>query len=72
VIWQLNQPLEGSNHSYKYRLAYVVDERCVLRYDNELGKGNHCHVGNIEVPYQFKSIEQLIDDFFAQIKQKEF
>ena len=43
VIWQLPAPLEGSAHDYKYRLAYVVNGDCVLRYDNEVGKGNHLH-----------------------------
>lgn len=38
VLWRLCQPLAGSGHSFKYRLAYVVNEVCVLRYDNEGGK----------------------------------
>ena len=28
----------------KYRLALVVDGLCVLRYDNETGKGDHRHI----------------------------
>jgi hypothetical protein len=43
VLWQLPQPLPGSQHSYKYRLAYAVHGVCVLRYDNESGKGDHHH-----------------------------
>ncbi len=69
VIWQLPAPLDGSEHGYKYRLAYVVDGHCVLRYDNEAGKGNHLHINQQEIIYDFVSTEQLIDDFFAQIKQ---
>ncbi|CAN6135209.1 hypothetical protein MCETRH20_01567 [Methylophilaceae bacterium] len=69
VIWQLPAPLDGSEHGYKYRLAYVVDGHCVLRYDNEAGKGNHLHINQQEIIYNFVSTEQLIDDFFAQIKQ---
>jgi hypothetical protein len=34
VVWEVPHPLEGSAHSYKYRLAFVVDGVCVLRYDN--------------------------------------
>ena len=30
VVWCVPQPLTGSAHGYKYRLAYVVDGRCVL------------------------------------------
>ncbi|RJX36031.1 MAG: hypothetical protein C4531_00760 [Desulfurivibrio sp.] len=34
VLWRLPQPLEGSSHEFKYKLAYVVRGECVLRYDN--------------------------------------
>lgn len=71
VIWQLLAPLSGSTHHFKYRLAYVVNNQCVLRYDNEAGKGNHVHINQQEVNYNFVSTEQLIDDFFAQIKRME-
>lgn len=71
IIWQLVSSVEGSQHPYKYRLAYVVSQICVLRYDNELGKGNHVHINNQELPYDFISTDRLIDDFFAQIKQME-
>lgn len=69
IIWQLPAPLDGSEHDYKYRLAYVIDGNCVLRYDNEAGKGNHLHINEQEIAYNFLSTEQLIDDFFAQIKE---
>jgi Family of unknown function (DUF6516) len=71
VIWQLPAPLDGSVHDYKYRLAYVVNGVCVLRYDNEAGKGNHLHINEQELSYNFVSTEQLLKDFFAQIKRME-
>jgi hypothetical protein len=40
-------------------------------YDNEAGKGNHLHIHAQEQAYQFVSVEQLLKDFFAQIKQME-
>ena len=43
VIWQLPRRLPGSTHRYKYRLALIDQEECVLRYDNESGKGDHHH-----------------------------
>jgi len=30
-LWRVAKPLPGSKHSFKYRLAYVVDQPCVLR-----------------------------------------
>lgn len=71
VVWQLQSSLAGSTHAYKYRLAYVLNGYCVLRYDNEAGKGNHIHINDQENSYNFISTEQLIDDFFAQIKRME-
>ncbi len=71
VIWQLKTPIHGCAHLFKYRLAYVVDGMCLLRYDNESGKGDHLHFKQKEVAYNFVSTEQLIDDFFAQITQLE-
>lgn len=67
IVWRLPQPLGGSTHSIKYRLAYVVANQCVLRYDNEAGKGDHRHVGERETPYKFVSIDQLLDDFWADV-----
>ncbi len=69
VIWQLSEPLVGSTHRFKYRLAFVSDEVCVLRYDNEAGKGNHKHLGGVEVPYPFNGLKQLVDDFLADVEQ---
>jgi hypothetical protein len=71
VIWQLQLPIDGSAHGYKYRLAYVVNGECTLRYDNEAGKGNHLHINEQEIAYDFVSPEQLLKDFFAQIKRME-
>lgn len=67
IVWKLPEPLSGSTHSLKYRLAYVVANECVLRYDNEAGKGDHRHVGTQETPYVFVSVDQLLDDLLADV-----
>jgi hypothetical protein len=69
VIWQLPGPVPGSGHRFKYRLAFIVDEVCVLRFDNETGKGDHKHVGTEEVPYAFTSLAQLVTDFWNAIDE---
>jgi len=63
VLWQVSKPVAGSPHGYKYRLAYVVDGKCVLRYDNEAGKGDHRHFRGREQTYAFTTPEKLITDF---------
>jgi hypothetical protein len=67
VIWRLSKPVPGCVHDYKYRLAYVVDDVCVLRYDNESGKGDHRHVGTCEHAHRFASPSQLVADFECDI-----
>jgi hypothetical protein len=68
VIWRLPRSLKGSTHQLKYRLALIVAGECVLRYDNEAGKGDHRHVGDIETIYAFSSHEKLLADFWADIE----
>ncbi len=67
VVWQLPQSAAGSTHLFKYRLAFVVEGVCIIRYDNEAGKGNHKHLGEREVPYPFNGLRQLVDDFLADV-----
>ena len=67
VIWRVPRRVLPSTHDIKYRLAYVVAERCVVRYDNERGKGDHRHVGAVEEPYVFSTADQLMVDFEADI-----
>ncbi len=67
VLWQLPAPLPGSSHRFKYRLAYVVHGVCVLRYDNEAGKGDHRHYAGKEGAYAFTGPDKLIAAFQADI-----
>jgi Family of unknown function (DUF6516) len=62
-IWQLEQPLVPCTHFYKYRLYFGAHGICRIRYDNELGKGDHRHLGEIEIPYEFVSVLKLLADF---------
>jgi hypothetical protein len=67
VVWQVPSTVRGSAHRYKYRLALVAEGECVLRYDNEAGKGDHRHVGNREMPYAFAGYDKLLTDFWADV-----
>lgn len=67
VVWKLDRPLTGCRHPFKYRLAYVVRGLCVVRYDNEAGKGDHRHFGKREQSYAFTSVEALQADFWADV-----
>jgi hypothetical protein len=68
VVWVVPTPVRGSEHDYKYRFALIDKDRCVLRYDNEAGKGDHKHLGEVEVPYVFRTLEQMQDDFWIDVE----
>lgn len=67
VLWKVPAPVGGSAHEFKYRLAYVVDGVCVVRYDNEVGKGDHRHIGELESRYSFTTPEALLAAFERDI-----
>jgi len=69
VLWRLPTALAGSAHPYKYRLAYVVNGLCVLRYDNESGKGDHRHFRGKESRYNFESVDKLLESFQRDIER---
>lgn len=70
VIWRVPDRVSPCAHPYKYRLVYIVDNLRVIGYDNERGKGDHRHLEGIETPYEFVSIDQLIDDFIEDVERR--
>jgi hypothetical protein len=68
VIWRVPDPVRGSAHGFKYRLALVADGVCLLRYDNEAGKGDHKHVGEREAAYHFTDLPTLQADFWKDVE----
>ena len=69
VVWRLPRPVRNSAHPFKYRLALVVDQECVLRYDNEAGKGDHRHIGSQQERYGFKGTDRLLADFWRDVEE---
>jgi hypothetical protein len=68
VLWQLGQASPDRPHALKYRLFYGhADGTCVVRYDNETGKGDHRHCGDCEEPYRFVDVDTLVADFLADV-----
>ncbi|MBM4217934.1 MAG: hypothetical protein FJ178_08865 [Gammaproteobacteria bacterium] len=67
VVWRVGEPVTPSSPRFKYRLAYVVCDRCVLRCDKERGKGDHRHIDGVEKPYRFVSVGDLLEDFSRDV-----
>lgn len=68
VIWRVSQPVRASSHDFKYSLALVAAGVCVLRYDNEAGKGDHKHIADREVAYRFIDLVILQADFWQNVE----
>ena len=68
VIWRVPQPVPPTNHGFKYRAVYVVDGQRVVGFDNERGKGDHCHLDGQELPYVFRGVDLLVEDFIAAVE----
>jgi hypothetical protein len=71
VVWRVPEPVPGSAHGFKYRFAYIANDECVLRYDNEAGKGDHKHVRTREVAVTFSNIDDLIAQFITEVERLE-
>ena len=68
VVWRVPKSARGSAHRFKYRLALVEHGICVLRYDNEAGKGDHRHIGDKQTPYRFSDPDTLLEDFWSDVE----
>jgi hypothetical protein len=70
VIWLLEEPLPGCSHLIKYRLYYgLPGGQCIVRYDNERGKGDHRHIQGKEEAYSFTTVEMLVSDFDDDVRR---
>ena len=67
IIWRLPRATPDCPHGLKYRLYFGRGGKCLVRYDNEAGKGDHRHVEGREAPYRFVSLAKLRRDFEADI-----
>jgi hypothetical protein len=69
TIWRVPQPVPPTTHGLKYSLFYGRPGVRLVGYDNERGKGDHRHVGTREEPYAFTSVERLVADLMADLRQ---
>ena len=63
VVWALPKVTSDRTHGLKYRLYCGRLGKCIVRYDNETGKGDHRHYGEKEDAYLFVSLPELLEDF---------
>ena len=68
VLWRVPSPVPPSTHGLKYSLFYGRPGVREVGYDNERGKGDHRHLQGVEAPYTFSSVEQLMVDFWSDVR----
>ena len=69
IVWYLDKPVPGCRHRFKYRFYFGRDDGiCLVRYDNERGKGDHKHIAGTECPYIFRTLESAFMDFLTDIE----
>ena len=69
TIWRLPRATLERPHGLKYSLFYGYDGQRVVGYDNERGKGNHKHIGVLEMRYKFESVEKMMADFLQDVER---
>jgi hypothetical protein len=69
VVWMIPKS-DRHPEGVRYRLAYIRkgEKRPMVLYDNHLPKGHHRHYGNLEEPYNFSDVENLLKDFGKDIE----
>jgi hypothetical protein len=70
VIWQLPDADPERPHGLKYRLVFIKGGKRLVGYDNERGKGDHRNIGNKEYSYAFRGIDQLVQDFWDDVRRR--
>ncbi len=69
VLWRTPAAVPPSTHGLKYSLFYGRPGVREVGYDNERGKGDHRHFQGVESPYAFSTVEQLMSDFWADVRR---
>ncbi len=69
VLWRTPSGVPPSTHGLKYSLFYGRPGLREVGYDNERGKGDHRHFRGVESPYAFSTVEQLMSDFWSDVRR---
>ena len=68
ALWRVPSPVPPSAHGLKYSLFYGRPGLREVGYDNERGKGDHRHYQGAETAYAFSTVEQLMVDFWRDVR----
>jgi len=67
-LWKVHKTAQMPN-GIKYSLVYIVNGERAIGHDNAEGKGDHRHYYDKEIPYSFRGIRDLTQDFYKDIER---
>ena len=67
-IWEVPSSKRGPS-GLKYSLVYVKEGKRIIGYDNAEGKGHHRHFKGREFVYDFRGVDNLIQDFYEDVEK---
>lgn len=62
-IYRLPRPDNHRPHGLHFRLYFGRADECLVLYDTHTGKAAHRHLENVEEPYEFTTVDALLDEF---------
>jgi hypothetical protein len=70
VLWQVDRSAAYPD-GVRYRLAFLPagTKRPAVPYDNHHPKGHHRHCGDMQITYDFSTVDRLIVDFLAEVQR---
>jgi hypothetical protein len=71
VVWKVPATKDYPN-GVKYRAWFFEGGKTVFGFDNHKPKGPHLHVGEVELGYVFRGLDELRDDIVAMIRREGF
>ena len=69
-VWRLPATSSERPHGLKYSLFFGWAGERIVGYDNEAGKGDHRHYRTRELPYEFSTLKQMIQDFYDDVAKE--
>lgn len=67
-VWRVEKSSDKP-HGFKYSLVFVREGKRIIGYDNAERKGDHRHYKDKEYQYTFTDIDELIKDFFSEVRR---
>ena len=60
--------IEQTKSGLKFSLVLIRDNKRLVCFDNHEGRKPHKHIKKKVYPYEFETVDKLIEDFYEEIK----